>query len=123
MTVSNERNHNGGDREASSIRARRAVMKRLIIFATAVLVVISSGVLYSGKMSLYQVVELFICEQEVVLAEMLAKVSVSRQELVTVSYCTCEGVDPSLKKFVKKTKCDPPKDLVYDCTCIGKTHY
>lgn len=83
-----------------------------------------SGVVYSAKVgNLYQVVEVYICEQEVILAEMIAKTSISRQELTTVSYCTCDGVDPSMKVFVKKNKCEPPKDMVYACTCIGKTHY
>jgi hypothetical protein len=98
-------------------------MKRLIITAAALLLFISTGVLYSSKMSQYQLVEIYVCEQEIVLAEMLAKRSINRQVLTTVSYCTCEGVDPSLKKQVKNSKCEPPKDMVYDCTCVGKTHY
>jgi hypothetical protein len=103
--------------------SRRSGMKRLIILATIVLVFAITGVLQSTKMGLYQVVEVYICEQEVVLAEMIAKTSISRQELTTVSYCTCDGVDPSMKVFVKKNKCEPPKDMVYACICIGKTHY
>jgi len=98
-------------------------MKKLIIMTAAVLLVVSTGVLYSSKMSQYQLVDLYVCESELVLAEMLAKVSVNRNTLTTVSYCTCEGVDQSLKKLVKFGKCEPPKDMVYDCTCIGKTHY
>lgn len=98
-------------------------MKRFIIMTAAILFFISTGVLYSSKMSQYQLVELYVCESEIVLAEMLAKVSINRNVLTTVSYCTCEGVDPSMKTQVKYGKCEPPKDMVYDCTCIGKTHY
>jgi hypothetical protein len=98
-------------------------MKRLLTITAAVLILLSSAALFSAGRGLYQVVEVYICEQEIILAEMIAKSSLSRQELTTVSYCTCEGVDPSMKQLVKKTKCDPPKDLVYACTCIGKSHY
>jgi hypothetical protein len=28
-----------------------------------------------------------------------------------------------MKMQVKYGKCEPPKDMVYDCTCVGKTHY
>ena len=105
------------------IHGRRCVMKRLIIMAASFLLFISTGLLYSSKMSQYQLVELYVCESEVILAEMLAKCSINRKVLTTVSYCTCEGVDSSMKTQVKYGKCEPPKDMVYDCTCIGKTHY
>ncbi len=98
-------------------------MKRLILLVTIVLLFVVTSVLHSTNRGLYQVVEVYICEQEVILAEMIAKTSISRQELTTVSYCTCDGVDPSMKVFVKKNKCEPPKDMVYACICIGKTHY
>ena len=98
-------------------------MKRLMVLVIFVIFCAGSGVVYSSKIGEYQVVEVYICEQEVILAEMIAKTSISRQELTTVSYCTCDGVDPSMKVFVKKNKCEPPKDMVYACTCIGKTHY
>lgn len=98
-------------------------MKQLFIMVTVVLLVTVTGVLYSEKRGEYQVVEVYICEQEIIMAEMIAKTSVTRQELTTVSYCTCDGVDPSMKVYVKKNKCEPPKDLVYACTCVGKTHY
>ena len=98
-------------------------MKRLIIMTAAVLLFVSTGVLYSSKMNQYQLVDLYVCESEIVLAEMLAKASINRKVLITVSYCTCEGVDPSMKTQVKYGTCEPPKDMVYDCTCIGKTHY
>ena len=98
-------------------------MKRLIILATLFLVFAVAGVLHSTNRGLYQVVEVYICEQEVASAEIVAKTSISRQELTTVSYCTCDGVDPSMKVFVKKNKCEPPRDMVYACICIGKTHY
>lgn len=98
-------------------------MKRLLTVTAAVVLFLSAGALYSSRMSAYQVVEVYICEEELILAEMLAKSSLNRQELTTVSYCTCEGVDSSMKPLVKKTACDPPKDMVYACTCIGRSRY
>jgi len=98
-------------------------MKRVILLATIVMLFAVTGVLHSTKMGQYQVVEVYICEQEVIMAEMIAKTSITRKELTTVSYCTCDGVDPSMKVYVKKNKCDPPRDMVYACICIGKTHY
>ncbi|MBN2159392.1 MAG: hypothetical protein JW807_08345 [Spirochaetes bacterium] len=98
-------------------------MKKIVIAAVALLFFASTGVLYSLKKSDFQVIEVLVCEEGVNLAEMIAKVSVNREELLVVSYCSCEGIDPSFKPSVKKTPCDPPKDMVYSCTCVGKTHY
>ena len=56
-------------------------MKRLIITVVAILVFMSSGVLYSSKLSSYQVVDVFICEEGIVLAEMKAKTVINRREL------------------------------------------
>lgn len=98
-------------------------MKTLMVSIITIVIFLSSGVLYSSKLSSYQVVDVFICEEGIVLAEMTAKMLLNRRELTTVSYCTCEGVDQSFKTGVTKTKCEPPKDMVYSCICIGKTHY
>ena len=101
-------------------------MKRLLVSMIVVLVVMSSGVLYSSKLSSYHVVDIYVCEEGVVLAEMIAQTEVNRRELTTVSFCTCEGVDPSFITGVKKTErvtCIPPKNQVYSCICIGKAGY
>jgi hypothetical protein len=98
-------------------------MKRFIFSAITITILLSSGVLYSSKLSSYQVIDVYVCEEGVVLAEMTAKTLLNRRELTTVSYCTCEGVDQSFKTGVTKTSCNPPKDMVYSCTCIGRTHY
>jgi hypothetical protein len=98
-------------------------MKRVILLAIVVVLFGVTGVLHSAKMGEYQVVEVYICDQEVLTAEATAKMSITRKELTTVSYCTCDGVDPSMKVYVKKNKCEPPRDMVYACICIGKTHY
>jgi hypothetical protein len=98
-------------------------MKRIIVAGMLFFILASSGVIFSMKTSDYQLVEIYICEQDAAMANMVAKVYVNRQELTRVSYCTCEGVDPSLKALVKKTKCDPPRDQVYCCTCIGTMTY
>ncbi|MCU0848787.1 MAG: hypothetical protein MUD12_12960 [Spirochaetes bacterium] len=97
-------------------------MKKILVLATA-LVVCMTGMLYSAKISLYQAVDLFICEESQTLAEMLAKTKISRMELYTVSYCSCNGVDPGFKKAVTKTSCEKPKDMVYSCICIGRSSY
>ncbi|OHD66408.1 MAG: hypothetical protein A2176_06660 [Spirochaetes bacterium RBG_13_51_14] len=94
-----------------------------MITATAFLFFAFSGVLYSSKWNLYQIVDIYVCEEGIVLAELLAKARLNRHQLTVVSYCTCEGVDPSLKTEVKNATCEPPKDMVYSCTCIGKSHY
>jgi len=98
-------------------------MKQIIMTVAMCGVCMMAAVLYASSRSDYQVVEVYVCEEGQVLAEMLAKTSISRQELTVVSYCTCEGVDQGLKKEVKKMKCDPPKDMVYACTCVGRTGY
>jgi hypothetical protein len=108
---------------AGKIRQGGTTMKQVIIIAGIVIFVVSAGVLYSSKRAQYQVVEVFVCDDAVNMAEMVAKSSISRQDLMTVSYCTCEGVDPSMKTRVKKSKCEAPKNLVYSCSCIGKTNY
>ena len=98
-------------------------MKGLIIPSALFIIAVSMGVLFSAGRGMYQMVEVFVCEEDVTNAEMLAKTTVSRKELTTVSYCTCEGVDPSLIGDAKKGNCKPPRDQIYSCSCIGKTHF
>lgn len=82
-----------------------------------------SGLLYSSNKSGYQVIDLYICERSITLAELFAKASVNRKDLYITSYCTCEGVNNDLKSEVKIGNCDPPRDMVYSCICIGKSTY
>ncbi|MCP4135444.1 MAG: hypothetical protein GY754_31030 [bacterium] len=106
-------------------------MKKLLFMIT--LVIAFSGILYSS----YQTANVYVCEEEVSAAELLAKAVVSRKDLTRVSYCVCNGVDPSLKELVKPIKnfkseiadvnfevsqntCEPPKDSVYACMCVGQ---
>ncbi len=98
-------------------------MKRLVIVLSAFSLIALSGALYSSRMSDYQVAEVFVCAEGVVIAEMKAKTALNRQVLTSVSYCSCEGVDPSFKTEVKKDVCEPPGDMVYSCNCIGRTGY
>lgn len=98
-------------------------MKRMIIPAAVIIVAASMGLLFSKGRGMYQVVEVFVCEEDSTNAEMLAKTTLSRKELTTVSYCTCEGVDPSLMDAAKKESCKPPRDMVYSCSCVGRTHF
>ncbi len=98
-------------------------MKKMIITAVCIIVAASLGALLSAGRGGYQVVEIYLCEEDLTNAELYAKTVVSRKELSTVSYCTCEGVDPSLLGGEKKESCKPPRDMAYSCSCIGKTHF
>ncbi len=98
-------------------------MKRLALCITTLSLVCIAGALYSSRISDYQVADVYICSQGIILAELQAKAALNRQELTSVSYCSCEGIDPSFKTEVKKGSCEPPNDLVYSCSCIGRTGY
>ena len=82
-----------------------------------------SGVLYSSLRGSFQVVDVYVCEESITMAEMLARAAVSRKELYVVSYCSCQGVDSSLKDKVTKTTCDAERNMVYACMCIGRSQY
>ena len=67
-------------------------------------------------------VDIFICEESVNTANLLAKVHVSRSQLTRVSYCNCYGLNPTMKKNVKHGKC-VKGDGVYLCSCVGLEEY
>jgi len=102
-----------------------------IVFITMLLMFLFSGIVFSR----YQIADIYICEEGMVLAELSAKSIVSRKELYRASYCSCEGVDPSLKTEVQKGvwkkmgieikygACEAPKDRVFHCVCVGQDHY
>jgi len=96
-------------------------VKRLIV--AVIFLFISSGLLYSSRRTSYQLVDVYVCENTIETAELAAKVKVSRKQLLTVSYCTCEGISEGSGTGDASMKCDPPKDAVYSCTCIGKNQY
>ena len=98
-------------------------MKRLTLVLTALSLVVITGALYSSRISDYQIAEVYVCAGGMILAELQAKSALNRQELTSVSYCSCEGMDPSFKSEVKKGSCEPPNDMVYSCNCIGRTGY
>jgi len=98
-------------------------VKRLIFVTIIIFLFISFGVIYSPSKTLYQMVDTYVCEEELGMAELTAKAQVNRKELLTVSYCTCEGVAVGRWSGKADLKCDPPKDIVYACSCIGKNHY
>ncbi|HOW83747.1 MAG TPA: hypothetical protein PK573_14390 [Spirochaetota bacterium] len=100
-------------------------MKKIVLstLIALVLLIASLTIDASGAGKAYQVVDFYICEESLTLAEMLAKSAVSRQELYVVSYCTCEGVNNDMRPAVKKNSCIAPKDMVYSCICIGKSSY
>jgi len=98
-------------------------MKRLALCIATVSLVFITGALYSSRISDYQVADVYVCSQGIILAELQAKTLLNRQELTSVSYCSCEGIDPSFKTEVKKGSCEPPNNLVYSCSCIGRTSY
>ena len=82
-----------------------------------------TGLVYGSSVRDYQVVDIYVCEEGIVLAELLAKSSVSRKDLYVVSYCTCEGVNNDMKSEVKNMSCEAPKDMVYSCICVGTSSY
>jgi len=99
-------------------------MKRVMLFCAALsLVVLATGLLYGTNRRNYQVADVYVCDQSLMMAEMQAMTRVSRQELYVVSYCNCMGFDRELKTEVRNSSCEPPKDSVYLCTCIGKSGY
>jgi len=83
----------------------------------------SSGVLLSSKRKNLQLVDLYVCAEGLLLAEMRAKAAVNRKDLLTVSYCTCEGVNDDMMKQARGGECRPNVDMVYSCVCVGKTQY
>lgn len=105
-------------------------MKKLML-AMLFTSLITAGALYGE----YQIVDVYICDSGLVMAEISAKSIVSRKELYRASYCSCEGVDPSMKNLVKKGtwkhggfemqygSCEAPKNRVFHCVCVGKNHY
>jgi len=81
------------------------------------------GVLYGLRGSSYQMVGVYVCEEGILMAEIAAKVKVSRKQLLTVSYCTCEGVSMAEEINMADKKCDPQKNSIYSCSCIGRNNY
>ncbi len=84
---------------------------------------LTAGILYGASKAQYQMVDVYICGSSPMMAELIAKTTVSRKDLYTVSYCTCTGLTPEMKSEVTRTPCEFPKDNVYTCSCIGKNHY
>lgn len=97
-------------------------MKRIFIVFSAVVLVLAAGIVY-GTGRNYQLADVYVCDQSIVMAELQAMTKVSRQDLYVVSYCNCMGFDNDLKSEVRDDKCEPPKDSVFLCSCVGKSHY
>jgi hypothetical protein len=96
-------------------------MRRILL---AVLLLFSSSIAFAlYRANFYQVVEIYVCDSNSIVAETTAKTAISRKELYSVSYCTCEGMDKEMKSEVTKTPCDPPRDFVFSCICVGKSRY
>lgn len=105
-------------------------MKKLL-FAMLFTSLLAAGTVYGE----YQIVDVFICDSGMTMAETSAKSIVSRKELYRASYCTCEGVDSSLKNLVQKGtwkykgyefhygSCEAPRNRVFRCVCVGQNHY
>ena len=99
-------------------------MKKYAFIAMALFFFIFAGVLYGFiKKGSYQFVDLYLCESDAPMAELAAKVKVSRKELLVVSFCSCEGVAHGVRSSLANMTCAPPKDTVYSCYCIGRNHY
>ncbi len=93
-------------------------MKKIALII-AVMTVVSIAGFSKPK---YQVVDIYVCQTTGEMANLQAKASVSRKELYRVSYCTCEGVNSSLKREVRDGSCKN-KNRVYSCVCIGTAGY
>jgi hypothetical protein len=98
-------------------------VKRQAFITATMLLGVFSCIVYGAKRSLYQIAYTYVCEDDAAMAELTAKVKVNRKELLTVSYCTCEGVSQGKRDSVANMKCEPPKDTVFSCSCIGKNNY
>jgi hypothetical protein len=67
-------------------------MKRIIFAAVVIFLFIFINVLRGANENRYQMVDIYVCgDWDPAMAELSAKVKVSRKELLTVSYCTCIG--------------------------------
>lgn len=96
----------------------------MMLFGTALsLVVLAAGFLYGTGRRNYQVADIYVCDQSLMMANLQAMTKVSRQALYVVSYCDCIGFDKEMKSEVRNDTCEPPKDSVYLCTCIGRSGY
>jgi hypothetical protein len=94
-------------------------MKKIVLFLFLTASLPMSSVLLSEM----QIVDIYVCDSNREMANMTAKALVSRQELLSVSYCKCDGVDFSLKVNVKRMKCKPHQNRIYSCVCVGRTDY
>lgn len=94
-----------------------------IIFALVLILCSCLGITYSAGRGQSQLVDIYVCEEGIMQAELTAKVKVSRKELCSVSYCKCEGTDPSLVSEVRGMSCKPPEDNIYSCVCVGRAGY
>jgi hypothetical protein len=106
-------------------------MKKTLLWIAVVLIFLTGSIALAN----YRVVDVYVCHESVTLAELQAKVSVSRSKLAVVSGCRCEGVNRSFKSEVdqepmeiqgiqvKQTDCDDEGALVYSCICYGRDTY
>ena len=121
-------------------------MKKIFIIPTILFSLALIGVLYAKK-SKVQTASVYVCGTNKLIVENAAMARVSRKELYSVSYCTCDSADSSMKERVKEidysliskfdesgtTKKSPKRNscesrkgeirYVFICTCVGKTNY
>ncbi len=97
-------------------------MKKIFI-ATIFLFLLLGGIIVAKNNA--QIVDIYVCSQGLLSAELEAKAKVSRKEIYVVGYCQCQGVDNDLVKEVRnyKNECDLSKHMVYSCMCVGKSNY
>jgi hypothetical protein len=98
-------------------------MYKLFVVIAAAVVLCMAALGVEGSRKNIQVVDLYVCDAGIIAAELHAKASVSRKELYVVSHCTCEGVNSDMKKAVKTSSCEAPRNNVYSCICVGKSTY
>ena len=96
----------------------------------------------SGMRGNVELAEVYVCSSGPHLANLQAKTNVSRLDLYVASYCKCQAIDPQLREDVEVRKistyidedgniassneeddCQPPRDQLYSCVCVGRSSY
>lgn len=96
-------------------------MKKIII--ASLLIAVPLIILASSRRN-FQVVDVYVCGPNIEMASVNAKARVSRNELISVSHCRCQGVGEDMAENVKNKKsCEGVDRQVYTCSCLGLNRY
>ncbi|MCL2025765.1 MAG: hypothetical protein FWG92_03050 [Leptospirales bacterium] len=79
--------------------------------------------------------DIYLCDESAFQAEFSARVIANRAEMTRASFCRCDQVPNENRDKVKKIRwekqgyvfefgsCEPPKNRVYRCYCVGRSTY